>query len=203
MRTIVRQKGADKHFNAYGGSGLPILGMFRAQIEIGRNKVISDFYVVDVTGQILLGRKTADALRVLKMGNDAVEMVNAVSNQVKPFNKIKGVVVEIPIKDNAKGVIQPYRRIPAPLEKLVDDQIDDLQRKGIIEEVKGVSRWVSPMVAVPKKNGEIRICVDMKRANEAVDRENHPLPTIEDFLPQLGLAEYFSKLDIKQAYHQV
>lgn len=59
------------------------------------------------------------------------------------------------------------------------------------------------MVIVPKKIGDVRICVDMLRANEAVERENHPLPTIEDFLPQLGQAQYFSKLDIKHAYHQV
>lgn len=197
VQTIMRKKDADRSFNAYGGTGLRPLGMFEAQIEIGQCKAKATFYVVNEIGNILLGRETATALNVLKIGYD----INAVLDQ--QFNKIRGIVVEIPIKVDAQAVIQPYRRIPAPLEKAVDDQIDDLLKKGIIEEVKGVSRWVSPMVVVPKKDGDVRICVDMRRANEAVDRENHPLPTIEDFLPQLGQAQYFSKLDIKQAFHQV
>lgn len=34
-------------------------------------------------------------------------------------------------------------------------------------------------------------------------RENHPLPTIEDFLPYIGRGKFFSKLDIENAFHQV
>lgn len=43
----------------------------------------------------------------------------------------------------------------------------------------------------------------MRRANEAVKRENHPLPTMEDFMPHLGKGKFFTKLDVKSAYHQV
>lgn len=53
------------------------------------------------------------------------------------------------------------------------------------------------------KNDDVRICLDMRRANEAVLRENHPLPTFEDFLPHLRNAKFFAKLDIKHAFHQV
>jgi len=73
---------------------------------------------------------------------------------------------------------------------------------GIIEKVKGASRWVSPMVVIPK-DADIRICVDMRCANKAVKRENYPLPTIEDFLPHLGKGKVFTKLDVKNAFHQV
>lgn len=43
----------------------------------------------------------------------------------------------------------------------------------------------------------------MKRANEAVIRENYPLPTMEDFLPHIGKGRVFTKLDVKDAFHQV
>lgn len=36
----------------------------------------------------------------------------------------------------------------------------------IIEKVDGPTDWVSPSVPVPKRNGELRICVDMRRANK-------------------------------------
>lgn len=59
------------------------------------------------------------------------------------------------------------------------------------------------MVAILKGSGEVKICVDMRRANQAVLRESHPLPLIEEILGSLGGATRFSKLDIKEAYHQL
>ncbi|KXJ76650.1 hypothetical protein RP20_CCG009280 [Aedes albopictus] len=43
----------------------------------------------------------------------------------------------------------------------------------------------------------------MRRANAAILRERHIMPTIEDFLPRFTSAKYFSRLDIKEAFHQV
>lgn len=43
----------------------------------------------------------------------------------------------------------------------------------------------------------------MRRANEVIIRENHPLHTIETFLPKLHDAKIFSRLDINNAFHQI
>ena len=43
------------------------------------------------------------------------------------------------------------------------------------------------MVAVPQKNGQNRICVDLKQLNKAVRREKYVLPTIDDILLRLAL----------------
>lgn len=64
------------------------------------------------------------------------------------------------------------------------------------------SQWISPVVPV-LKGDDVRVCIDMRRANEAVQRENHPLPTMEDFLPHLANCRFFAKLDVKNAFHQV
>ena len=55
----------------------------------------------------------------------------------------------------------------------------------IIEPVEGPTPWVSPVVVVPKPSGDIRLCVDMRKANEAIVRERHPIPTLDDILYQL------------------
>ena len=63
--------------------------------------------------------------------------------------------------------------------------------------------WVSPIIAVPKKDGGVRICVDMRQANEAITRIRHPIPTVDDISFKLNGATHFSKLDLSQAYHQL
>ena len=64
--------------------------------------------------------------------------------------------------------------------------------------------WVSPIVVVSKRSDDtVRICVDMRQANEAVRRVRHPIPTVDDISCALNGEKYFSKLDLTQAYHQL
>lgn len=59
------------------------------------------------------------------------------------------------------------------------------------------------MVPILKSDGDLRICVDMRCANKAIKREQHPLPTMEQLIPKFRKAKVFSKLDIKNAFYQV
>ena len=38
---------------------------------------------------------------------------------------------------------------------------------------------------------------DMRRANEAIKRERHPIPTIDEVLLDMNQSTVFSKLDLK------
>ena len=58
-------------------------------------------------------------------------------------------------------------------------------------------------MVVPKPDGDIRICVDMRRANEAIERERHLIPTIEEVLHDLNDSTVFSKLDLRWGFHQI
>lgn len=197
--TTWRRKKVDVGFTSYGGHRLNFLGMFEANVQVGPKQVMAKFYVADEMGKFLLGYDTAKLLGVLKIGAD----VNNIDDKMLVMlSNITDVSVEIPMKAFIKPVQQPYRRIPAPLEKAVDEKISKMLQQDIIEEVK-VSKWISALVITPKPNNDVQVCVDMRRVNEAVAREHHPLPTIDNFLPQLADATYFSKLDIEQAFHQV
>ncbi|XP_062698772.1 uncharacterized protein K02A2.6-like isoform X1 [Aedes albopictus] len=85
----------------------------------------------------------------------------------------------------------------------IEDKLNSLLASDIIEPVVGGCPWVSPLVTVVKDNGDLRLCVDMRRANAAIVRERHIMPTIEDFLPRFTSAKWFSRLDVKEAFHQV
>ena len=54
-----------------------------------------------------------------------------------------------------------------------------------------------------KKNGDVRLCIDMRMANRAIQRERHPTPTVDDLIDALNEATVFSKLDLRSGYHQL
>ena len=60
------------------------------------------------------------------------------------------------------------------------------------------------MVIIPKSySDDIRLCVDMRAPNEAIQRERHTSPTLDDLKADLNGSKYFSKLDLTQGYHQI
>ena len=85
-------------------------------------------------------------------------------------------VIKIPLKADVKPVKQrPYRMNPKYKEKL-RMELDKMLDAGIIEPVKE-SKWVSPMVVQEKKTkGEIRICVDLRKLNDACLHDPFPNP---------------------------
>lgn len=194
------QANVDRTFKAYGSEDLlELTGMFTAEIEAGGNTTQATFYIAKDGRQCLLGDDTAKELKVLKIGYN----IDAVREQTTTFPKIKGVIVEIPINSNIPPVQQPYRRVPFALEDKIAQKLGSLLDQDIIERVRQPSAWVSPVVPILKDSGEIRLCVDMRRANQAVLRETHPLPLVEELFAGIKGAQRFSKLDIKEAYHQV
>ena len=56
------------------------------------------------------------------------------------------------------------------------------------------------MVVVPKEDGTMHICVNLKPLNAHVLRETHPLPKVDDVLAQLAGAKIFSKLDANSGF---
>ncbi|XP_060650951.1 uncharacterized protein K02A2.6-like [Drosophila nasuta] len=116
---------------------------------------------------------------------------------------MEGVEIKLCIDPQIKPVQQPVRRIPVALEDKVAAKLDEALRRDIIESVTSPSRWISPIVLAFKENGDIRLCVDMRLANKAIRREMYPLPTFESFMTKLKGARFFSRLDLKDAYHQL
>ena len=68
-------------------------------------------------------------------------------------------------------VAQPLQRTPFHVRKDIEKKLKELQHLHIIEDVDSPTPWVSPLVAFPKSNGDIRVCVDMHRVNEAILRD--------------------------------
>jgi len=56
---------------------------------------------------------------------------------------------------------------------------------------------------VPKKNGELRLCIDYRNLNEVTPPDKYPLPLIADTLELVCNHEMYSVIDLKAAFNNV
>ena len=76
----------------------------------------------------------------------------------------------IPVRTGVKPYQHPLRKMHPKLEPLIQNEVRKLLDAKIIFKVRH-SEWVSNMVPVRKKYGEIRLCVDFINLNRAKPQE--------------------------------
>ncbi|XP_028413782.1 uncharacterized protein K02A2.6-like [Dendronephthya gigantea] len=214
-RVVCTSTRSEKKLYTYASQEpLKIIGTFNCKVSVGHRTSDAEICVISGKGESLLGKDTAMKLGVLKMGMDIASVRSKPQNVeeiiqtkypevFKAVGKLKGRTVQLHINSEVKPVAQPVRRIPFSLRPKVEEKINELINLDIIEPVEGPTSWVNPVVIVPKRNGEIRLCVDMRRANEAIMRERHPIPTVDEITQGMNGSSVFSKLDLKWGYHQL
>uniref|UniRef100_A0A3B1J669 ribonuclease H n=1 Tax=Astyanax mexicanus TaxID=7994 RepID=A0A3B1J669_ASTMX len=86
----------------------------------------------------------------------------------------------------------------------VKNELQRMEKLGVISKVEEPTEWCSGIVVVPKKSGDNpRICVDLTKLNESVQREKYILPSVEQTLGSLAGAKIFSKLDANMGFWQI
>ena len=61
----------------------------------------------------------------------------------------------------------------------------------------------APVMFVPRPYGNPRLVVDYRGLNKVTVKNRFPLPLIPEMLDRLHLAKVFTKIDLRNAYHQV
>ena len=81
--------------------------------------------------------------------------------------------------------------------------MDHMVEVGIIEPIEE-SEWISPIVIHDKMEiGEVRICVDLRKLNDACLHDPFPTPFTDEVLESIGRQEMYSFTDGFLGYHQV
>ena len=95
------------------------------------------------------------------------------------------------------------RPVPCTMRKKVDQELQRLEERGIIEPVE-FSEWAAPIVPVVKEDESIRICGDYRATvNQVAKLDTYPLPHIDSLFSSLAGGTSFSKLDLAHAYLQI
>ena len=191
-------------------------GKFQTLVESRKRITVATIYVTAEDGGCLLSNDTAQELGSISLHLSKIEtpktsqnksttglsvtdktvrnVINKHSKVFQGVGKLKNRQIELIVDKSVKPIAQRQRRIPFHLRaKDISEQISDTDE----------TAWISPVVKVPVKDDQIRLCVDMRAANTAIKRVCHPIPTVRDISLDLNGAKYVTKLDMSQAYHQL
>ena len=114
---------------------------------------------------------------------------------------IKGHDFPINLKPNAVAFQQKPYKLPYVHAADVRLQIEHLLAEGII--VRSYSNFASPVLLVRKPDGTYRMCVDYRRLNHITLTDAFPMPSIDDILTKFKGKKWFSKFDVRSAYHHI
>jgi hypothetical protein len=75
-----------------------------------------------------------------------------------------------------------------------------MMEAGIIEPIEEYE-WITPMVFQENKQGRIRICVDLRKFNDAFLHDPFPTPFTDEVLENVGGQEAYSFTNRFSGYH--
>ncbi|XP_026429828.1 uncharacterized protein LOC113326292 [Papaver somniferum] len=85
------------------------------------------------------------------------------------------------IDEGFKPVMQKPRKMAPERKEKVGEEIEKMLEARIIKPVR-YPKWLENIVAVPKKNGKIRVCIDFTNLNKACPSDPYPMPRIVDLV---------------------
>lgn len=115
-------------------------------------------------------------------------------------NPVTDLKMKIVIKENHNPFYITPRRMSYSDKIEVKKIVKDLENRKIIK--KSNSPYSLPIVLVKRKN-KIGMCIDYRHLSKLTQRDNFPLPIVDEQIEFLRDKKYFTKLDLKDAFHHV
>ena len=79
---------------------------------------------------------------------------------------MKSQEYDIKLTENATPfAINVPRQVPIPLRQKTEQELQRMERNGVISRVDQPTEWCAPMVITQKSNGNVRVCVDLTQLN--------------------------------------
>ena len=120
----------------------------------------------------------------------------------RKVGKLKDTKIKLHKNKSIRPVAQAKRRIPFCLRESVRAEIKNLEEQDIMGDVTYESaHWLSQLVIVPTQ--AITFVLVLTCINAAIERTRFSTLTVDDLMFRLKNGQYFTKLDLSAAFHQL
>ena len=210
---------------AYSGTRIKQHGKCAITCEFNGGRTEAIFFITEAEGPAIIGLPTSLELNLVTLNcslqknlaeithhahvknvliKDKDDLVKQYPGCFDGIGKFQGQY-HIPVGPSIPPVVHAQRRVPLSRREDIKRELDDMKSKGIIMKLKEGERteWVNSLVYRRKPNGQLKICLDPKDLNKAIRREHHVIPTLEEILPKLAGATFFSIVDARCGYWNV
>ena len=147
-----------------------------------------------------------------ELSAEAKQLSNEFPDLFKRNRRIKKHQVKINLKSDAKISQQKGRRIPIQLQNAVDAEIKRLLEDGHIEKINEIKDddFIQPTVITVKKDHSVKIALDARALNQAIDKDKYQMPNLDNLLGMVAEKldnengeAWYSSVDKTYAYGQV
>ncbi|XP_039755212.1 uncharacterized protein K02A2.6-like [Pararge aegeria] len=182
---------------SYSGNIIPIKGICDLNWWYKHKLYKLKFAVASISCQSVLGRQACTELGLVKRVHDI--NLSYYDNLFRGIGCLPGTY-SIVIDKSVSPVVSAPRKIPLSLRDKLQVELKRMVDCGVIRKVTHPTQWVNSLVIAAKKNGGIRLCLDPRPLNCAIQRAHFQLPTINEIATKLTGAQYFSVLDANSGF---
>ena len=145
------------------------------------------------------------------------DILDTYSDVFTRIGKFPGLPYKFQLKPNAKPTRHAPRKVPIHLQDAFHEEIRNLEQLGILKRQR-ITEWVNSFVIVEKKlpidssnshspghsmNKKLRICLDPRDLNEALEREPYYTHSIEEIMGKFHGMTRFTIADFNKGYWMV
>ncbi|XP_065623457.1 uncharacterized protein LOC136064917 [Quercus suber] len=211
--------GAPMEITGFGGSAESTEGYIQLALRVGPIVALTRFHVInsEVSYHVQLGRPWLHkhCLIPSTYHQCVKERLNGRPVRIpanhNPFSQGEVNFIETTFYDE----LEPDDESPMPgtpgapiLEKeeggeaQITQEVKKLLAASFIKPIQH-PKWLSNIVPVKKKNGQIRCCVDFRNLNKACPKDEFPLPNIDLLVDSAAGSSMFSFMDGYSGYNQI
>lgn len=190
----------------------------------GKRKYIKAIIIPEISKQLILGMNfwqsfgiipsvnvltTEQASDITAKANLSESEKERLANLLKNYDFAKTNTISftnlvehrIEVGDS-EPIMQKQYPVSPYVQNSMYEEIDRMLGLGIIERTI-CPRWLNPVIAVPKKNGKVRVCLDARKLNECTKKFSYNSRNTNEILSRLKGSKYLSTLDLSDAYYQI
>ena len=132
------------------------------------------------------------------------------------LGKFPGEPYKLRLKPDAVPAKHRPRKVPVHLQEAFHEEVERLVKIDVLEPVTKPTEWVNSFVVVEKVidssnahsphhsiKKSIRLCIDPKDLNEALEREPYYSRSIDELISMFAGAKVFTIVDMDKSYWQV